>query len=116
MRNATFLILLVAIFAFSSCKSNLDETKISSTPDEKSMDQANGFTEALVSLKYVEQGCNVVLVMTIDNIETLYRPLSLEDDYKVDGLKVKVNYTLSRAPQGDCLIANPVVINKIEKF
>lgn len=115
----TALGLITALLLVSvSCK-NAGITDVSDAPDvptpPSTLTVGENMIKATVTTEYMKEGCEVLLKMTIDGNEQLFMPISLEDEFKVNGLEVMVEYTLSRIMQKDCLKGPPVNVTKIMK-
>lgn len=82
---------------------------------EEVVDETNVFFEAIVLDKSSKEGCDFLLQKTNDDGSTqLLEPLTLEDKFKVDGLKVEVRYTLSRRQSLCSLSSIPITIDEIK--
>lgn len=63
-----------------------------------------------------DDGCGFLVSIAKVNQEQLFVPVELDDEFKVDGLRVRVKYHTSRIKQEGCLQAQPIVIDDIVKI
>lgn len=72
------------------------------------------FTQGVVIDKSSTEGCGFVIQITLDEKQVNLEPLSLADEFKVNGLEVEIDYEMSRRAT-KCIGALPVTINSIQK-
>lgn len=102
--------LMIIIFAFGmfSCGNGKEATGSNNDVVEISKEMVSGIVKDMTST----DGCDFVIEVSIDGQTTLLEPLSLGDEYKVDGKAVKLIYTPSRRAS-KCGGTMPIVIEKI---
>ena len=73
------------------------------------------FFQGVITNDYRLQGCDFLFEFTdSDGHKMLVRPLQLEEEYQRDGLNVRMRFRMSRASNGGCDLAHPVIIEEIE--
>ena len=73
--------------------------------------------EGVITNDYREQGCAFLFEFTDpDGSKRLVRPLQLDEEFKKDGLKVRIDFRMSRASNDGCDLAHPVIVESIEKI
>ena len=117
-----FLALGISIVFFTACGNGKDAVPTTSTEvvdvaeeTEEVIDETGVFFEAIVLDKSSQEGCGFVLQKTNkDGTIQLLEPLTLDDNFKVDGLSVEVRYTLSRRQSLCSLSSVPITIDEIK--
>ncbi|MCH2225706.1 MAG: hypothetical protein MK066_13120 [Crocinitomicaceae bacterium] len=108
--------LMVALLLVSaSCKNSRNADVPDTSNSSAMLTVSENMVRATVTTEYVKEGCEVLLKISVDGEEQLFMPISLEDEFKVDGLNVMVEYTLSRIMQKECLKGAPISVTKIMK-
>ncbi|MDA7803509.1 hypothetical protein N8987_02885 [Crocinitomix sp.] len=79
---------------------------------EEVMDKGLLMTHGIVRDRSKDEGCGFLIEVELDGEKVLLDPLSLADEFKVDGKSVKIQYRMSRRPS-QCMFANPIVIDSI---
>ena len=97
---------LIAVSA-SSCDEQIEK------PSRMETAQIERDTHATVTTKFVDDGCEVLLEIIENGKNVMLMPINIEDQYKVDGLKVIIQFHSSRIMQATCQIGRPIVIEKI---
>lgn len=95
------------VLVTSSCE---DQSTIDSNKENSA--QSEG-TLALVTTKFLEDGCEVLLEIQENGKKVLLLPIDLEDQYKVDGIQLLITFHASRIMQSICQIGRPIVIEKV---
>ena len=112
----TFFILICSIGTLSSCGSTKTAAEEISVIQE-SIDDGLLTFEGFISTKYKDQGCSYLFVYRDSSgNQAMVRPLELEERFKKEGIKVKVEFRLSRASNAGCDLANPVIIESIKEI
>ncbi|MEY3236071.1 MAG: hypothetical protein RI883_172 [Bacteroidota bacterium] len=63
-----------------------------------------------------EKGCPIYIISKIDGASFKMYPVNLEDQFKIDGLKIKFSYNLSRAMQPEnCQVDKVVSVENVSK-
>lgn len=77
-----------------------------------------GFTKVNVSNKYVNEGCDFLMLLNEDtDKEEVLNPYNLSDEYKKDGISVLIKYNVTRMPQqNDCGLGTPIIIDSIVRI
>lgn len=99
---------LLFILLSASC----GETKEISQPERP--EELEVGVLATVTTDYAKDGCEVLLEITEDGELTLLMPIDLEEQFKVDGKKVRIVFHSSRIAQTTCQKGRPVVIESIK--
>lgn len=73
--------------------------------------------EGVITNDYRDQGCAFLFEFEDDQgVKQIVRPMELTEEFKVDGLKVQLSFRMSRAMNGLCDLAHPVIVESIEKI
>ncbi len=75
----------------------------------------NDGIDGTVTLKYLDDGCAILISVVEDDNEIFYIPVQLGSKYKVEGLKISFTSHPSRINQGNCLMGSPIIIDSIMK-
>ncbi|MFK7786379.1 MAG: hypothetical protein AB8B56_14765 [Crocinitomicaceae bacterium] len=102
------LLITLAVLSSSSC----EDTMQTNTSKEETQ-EASG-TPAIVTTKFADEGCAVLLEMEEEGQKVLLMPIELEEKFKKDGLKVSIEFTFSRIMQSECQKGRPIVIQSIK--
>ena len=110
MKKILMIIFLAGIVACGETKEIVEESVNETTVEvtEEAVDEA--MLEGLVK---ADTDCGFIIQVKIDDKIVKLEPLELADEFKEDGLAVKLIYTASRRPS-KCL-GMPIVIEKIIK-
>ena len=95
------------LFVASSCE---DQVK-TETKDEIS--DLESETRAIVTTKFLEDGCEILLEIQENGEKAMLLPVDLEDEYKVDGIELLITFHFSRIMQSECQIGRPIVIENV---
>lgn len=96
------------LFVTFSCE---DQSKVDSNKGNSSQNEG---TLAIVTTKFLEDGCEVLLEIQENGKKVMLLPIDLEDQYKVDGIQLLITFHASRIMQSICQIGRPIVIEKVE--
>lgn len=96
------------LLSTSSC-----EDQVKGDTKEEISDIENG-TRAIVNMKFVDDGCDVLLEVQENGEKVLLLPIELDDQFKVDGVELLITFHSSRIMQSICQIGRPIVLDKVE--
>ena len=100
----TGVILLLTMPAVLSCKS---------TKTEAVQVDTSKFKEAHIrDMSSKNKDCG--FLVQIDESREYFIPPELENEYKVDGLPILIEFVPSRRPQGPCPLGTPITIVNIQ--
>lgn len=111
--------LLLAMMAITSCG---NKEKVAQTDMQKATEEAqqleDGWVKATVTDEYASEGCNFMLQMDVTDASLgLLNPVSLDEKYQKNGMRVKLKYQRTRMQQpSDCTKGILVIVNEIEKL
>ena len=104
------LVLTLVFISLFSCKTTKEVVKTEVLP----MLEESASTITLGTVRLQSQGCDVVIEVEENGIKKTFFPFGIEEKFKVEGLRLKFVYTLSRAPQPkDCKCDHVVVLNDV---
>ena len=104
------LVLTLAVTSFFACKTTKEVVKTEVLPMLE--ESASIITLGTVHLQ--SQGCDVVIEVEENGVKKTFFPFGIEEKFKVEGLRLKFVYTLSRAPQPkDCKCDHVVVLSDV---
>jgi ABC-type Fe3+-citrate transport system substrate-binding protein len=98
----------LSVLSACACKSKNNSTANSNETVD------NEYTKAKITTAFAEEGCPVLVELTENGEIVYYAPIELADEYKKEGMLVKIKYTRSRAPQTTCFKGSPIVIDDIK--
>jgi hypothetical protein len=111
--RAKHLILVLSLGLLISCAS----TKANQLEENGLNTSEPMGVEGIITNNYREQGCAFLFEFTDpEGNERLVRPLQLDEEFKKDGLKVRIDFRMSRASNDGCDLAHPVIVESIEKI
>lgn len=115
MRRNIF-ILICAIGTLASCASTKEKPEEINITQEANDDGLLTY-EGFISTKYNNQGCSFLFVYKDDaGSQAMVRPIQLDERFQKEGIKVKIQFRLSRMSNDGCDLANPVIIESIEEL
>ena len=97
-----------------SCKS---KDAVSSNPSASEEKEATTLSENMkmgVIVDYSEKSDECGFLIELENEDIVLQALKIPEDLMKDGMKVWVDYTLSRRQQGPCSYGHPIIINEIK--
>ena len=109
-------ILPYLLVGFVGCFSACDSSKKSTEKQEKVVEESSKSTvlediqtlengsslgHGVVTNKHREEGCSFLVVATKNGEEVILHPANLNEEFKKDGLKVQIQYRLTRQPNTD---------------
>lgn len=103
-----FIVIACVLLGMVSCKT--EEEAVTTTVEEQ-VEEPMEVTNRLVGIVHVsEEGCPVEIEAKMNSGEMLaLYPIDLEDKYKVEGMRIRFTYAVSRAPQPDGCSADMTV-------
>lgn len=107
MRVAIFCACLV-LLSSASC----EDVAVSEPSNEVKVEEVG--TRALVTTEYADEGCNVLLEIEEEGQKVLLMPIELEDQFKVNGTEVLIEFHSSRIMQSECQKGRPIVIETVK--
>jgi len=104
------LLLTMFVIALFACKSTKEVIKT----QELSMLEESATIKTLGTVHLQSQGCDVVIEVEENGVKKIFFPFGIEEKFKVEGLRLKFVYILSRAPQPkDCTCDHVVVLSDV---
>lgn len=95
------------LLSASSCENQVK----TETKDEISDIESE--TRAIVTTKFLDDGCEVLLEIQENGEKVMLMPIELEDQYKIDGRELLIKFHSSRIMQSSCQIGRPIVIENV---
>ncbi|OFZ62826.1 MAG: hypothetical protein A3D92_01355 [Bacteroidetes bacterium RIFCSPHIGHO2_02_FULL_44_7] len=108
MKTRALLVVFAAFLVGCSSSVDLNEENVSLPHD--------GFVHGKITSAYRDQGCAFLFEYEEQGQKRLVRPFQLEEQYKIDGLEVKMKFSYSRIMNEGCDLANPVIIDSIVRI
>lgn len=71
-------------------------------------------TLAVVTTRFQNEGCEVLLEIEEEGEKVLLMPIHLEDSFKVDGKQLEITFHSSRIMQSNCQLGRPVVLDLVK--
>ncbi|HBG71465.1 MAG: hypothetical protein A2W93_14530 [Bacteroidetes bacterium GWF2_43_63] len=103
-----FLMLLVSVFTFSSCKCCKERKS-----NETAVTTTQGSTYGTVSHKFRPTGCNTVILVS-ESEQVLIPVEGLPESLDVDGKVITFDFTLLRMPQPEgCSTGQPAQLSNV---
>lgn len=107
MKTIILSLILASTFA---CKSSKETVQT----EEKPMSDKTETYRTLGTVHLNSKGCPFTIDIEEDGIKKSLYPISLEDKFKVEGLRLRFVYALSRAPQPkDCKCDHVVTLTDV---
>jgi hypothetical protein len=104
------LVLTLAVTSLFACKTTKEVVKTEESP----MQEESATIRTLGTVHLQSQGCDVVVEVEENGVKKTFFPFGIEEKFKVEGLRLKFVYTLSRAPQPkDCKCDHVVVLSDV---
>lgn len=100
------LVISTGFLLSSSCKDVSSNSSVELGSDK--------FVTATITEKYSKDGCGFILTVQENGKTLLFDPVSLENKFKQEGMKVIVKFHISRVQQTSCFNAQPVIIDDIK--
>ena len=104
------LLLTLAFISFFSCKTTKEVVKTEVLPILE--ESASIITLGTVHLQ--SKGCDVIIEVEENGVKKTLMPFGIEEKFKIEGLRLKFVYILSRAPQPkDCTCDHVVILSDV---
>lgn len=110
MKKILMITLLAGIVACGETKEIVEENVTETTEEVTEVAVDKAMVEGVVK---TDADCGFIIEVKMDSKIVKLEPLELADEFKQDGLAIKLIYTASRRPS-KCL-GMPIVIEKITK-
>ena len=105
----TMAVIAISILSCGNEKNVTDNQTKTNTTTENVEKMVNGVVKDMST----KGGCGFIIVVKVNGNATQLEPLSLADEFKVDGKQVQLLYTPSRRPS-KCMNSMPITIDKIK--
>jgi hypothetical protein len=105
----------LSLLVLTSCASSKRKNKqtVTTEVNQELMQENILWTEGVVRVSSNDSDCPLVIELVSDS--RVFYPLGLDEKYKIDGLKIKFTYSLSRAPLPEkCYGKVAVILDSIE--
>lgn len=102
-----WLTLFVGWAIFAACETNEMNNGSAENPTD-----LRG-VEATVTSVYADEGCEFLLTITEEGEPTALMPLNLDNEYKIHGTKLRIEFHSSRIKQDFCQVGRPIIIDHI---
>jgi|GEM_PF-2399309 len=113
MKKLLIIVLALGMFACGATKESTttDLAKNQTKPVET--ENIEGAVHGIIKDMRKTDGCDFVIVVSIDGNKTLLEPLALDEQFKVHGKSVQLVYTPSKRAS-KCMGTMPIMIHKIK--
>jgi hypothetical protein len=104
------LVLTLVFISLFSCKTTKEVVKTEVLP----MLEESASTITLGTVRLQSKGCDLIIEIEENGVKKTFFSFGIEEKFKVEGLRLKFVYTLSRAPKPkDCKCDHVVVLSDV---